>query len=154
FSNGPIVFAFTVGRIDRIARAPHCLRCRCLPRRRRSAWRSMIGERLIEIFAEAHALTSSSFACRLSYFRVDALYAPTLRAAHLALAALEHASRHAHAQPRTNSKDSRIAHDFAVSIKRKPVLMAGKVVNGGETMSDAPRSFGPEIQGAIYARGL
>jgi lactate 2-monooxygenase len=32
--------------------------------------------------------------------------------------------------------------------------MAGKVVNGGETMPDAPRNFGPEIQGAIYLRGL
>ncbi len=35
--------------------------------------------------------------------------------------------------------------------------MSGKVVNGGETMTDAPetpRNFGPEIQGAIYLRGL
>jgi|CXWL01.1.fsa_nt_gi lactate 2-monooxygenase len=35
--------------------------------------------------------------------------------------------------------------------------MSRKVVNGGETMSDAsppPRNFGPEIQGAIYLRGL
>ena len=56
--------------------------------------------------------------------------------------------------PEQISKDSRIAHQFAVSIKRKPVLMAGKVVNGGQHMSDAPRSFGPETQGAIYLRGL
>jgi isopentenyl diphosphate isomerase/L-lactate dehydrogenase-like FMN-dependent dehydrogenase len=32
--------------------------------------------------------------------------------------------------------------------------MAGKVVNGGEIMSDAPRNFGPETQGAIYLRGM
>jgi isopentenyl diphosphate isomerase/L-lactate dehydrogenase-like FMN-dependent dehydrogenase len=32
--------------------------------------------------------------------------------------------------------------------------MAGKVVNGGEIMSDVPRNFGPETQGAIYLRGM
>jgi lactate 2-monooxygenase len=34
------------------------------------------------------------------------------------------------------------------------MLMAGKVVNGGESMSDAPRNFGAEIQGGIYLRGM
>lgn len=39
-------------------------------------------------------------------------------------------------------------------MKGARVLMPRKMVNEEETMTDSPRHFGPEIQGAIYLRGL
>jgi hypothetical protein len=53
-----------------------------------------------------------------------------LRTAHYALAAFFTARPRLTPNPRDgDSKNSRIAHDFAVSMKGVGVLMAGKIVN-------------------------
>ena len=91
----------------------------------------MVGERVVEIFAKAHALARRRFARSLSQLGVDALQAPALRAAHFALAAILPRVRGSRPTPWADSKDSRIAHDFAVSMKGGRVLMARKMMNEG-----------------------
>jgi hypothetical protein len=87
-------------------------------------------KRLVQIFAKAHALTSRSFSRCFSHFGVNALDAPALRTAHHALAAFSPRVRGSRPTPEgADSKNSRIAYDFAVSMKGVGVLMAGKIVN-------------------------
>jgi hypothetical protein len=85
-------------------------------------------QRRAQIFTEAHPRPRCGFTRRLTNLRVNALHAPVLRAAHVALATFELATG-VLAEPRG---DSRITHDFAVSIKGDRVLMPGKMVNGRE----------------------
>jgi hypothetical protein len=129
-TNIPIIFAVEIGVREAVAALTRLARRRALRTRLQAATAELTGcERLVQIFAQAHALTSRSFARCFSHFGVNALDAPALRTAHYALAAFSPRVRGSRPTPGADSKNSRIAHDFAVSIKEVCVLMAGKIVN-------------------------
>ena len=88
-ADAPIVFAFVAAVRNAVA-AWACTRellRRLLLRTRAIAVARLARERLVQILAKAHTLARRSFARCFSYFWVDALYAPALRATHIALAA-------------------------------------------------------------------
>src|SRR5262249_43234038 len=120
----------------------------------------MVLQRLAQIFAEGQALARGCLADSFATFGsmpftlqfCAPLICPRPDAA---------GAKPAHIKPcraATPQKRQGITYDFAVSINPAAVLMTSKMVNGAARMSDntaqSPRHFGPEIQGAIYLRGL